>query len=109
MESDRKARLAKLAAQRAQRPRGRPKARLSTLTEIAEYLNVSRHTIYRLMASKGFPYLRIGYVLRFDLPTVLQWAADFTSSGDKLTWADDYPGMNRPRARGADSADEPDS
>lgn len=97
MEHDRKERLAKLAAKRAQKPRGRPKARLLSINEVAEYLHVSRQTIYRLIDSKELPHMRIGYVLRFDLPEVLAWARAFTASGDKLTWQDDMPQLNRQR------------
>lgn len=79
------------------KPRGRPKARLSSLDEIAEYLHVSRTTIYRLIDTKQLPHLRIGYVLRFDLPEVLAWARKFTASGDTLSWQDDCPPMNRAR------------
>lgn len=79
------------------KPRGRPKARLSSLNEVAAYLHVSRTTIYRLIDTKHLPHLRIGYVLRFDLPTVLEWAKSFTSSGDRLTWQDDCPELNRHR------------
>lgn len=56
------------------RPRGRPKTRLSTIDEIADYLYVSRSTIYRLIDSQQLPCLRVGHVLRFDLPAVLRWA-----------------------------------
>lgn len=77
------------------KPRGRPKARLLSIDETAAYLGVSKRTIYRLIDSKNFPCYRIGWVLRFDLPTVLNWAENFTSSGDRLTWSDDYPQINR--------------
>lgn len=85
--------------------RGRPKARLLSINEVAEYLHVSRQTIYRLIEAKGLPHVRIGYVLRFDLPTILQWAQDFTSSGDKLTWQDDYPHLKGPRRLTAKKAE----
>lgn len=80
-------------------PRGRPKARLLSIQEVAEYLHVSRQTIYRLIEHKALPHVRIGYVLRFDLPTVLAWAESFTRSGDRLTWLDDYPEL-KARRRG---------
>lgn len=92
MQDDRTERLAKA---RSVKPRGRPKARLCSINELAEYLNVSRRTIYRLLDSKGLPHLRVGYVLRFDLPEVLTWLRDFTDRGDRLLWVDDYPEMKR--------------
>lgn len=80
--------------------RGRPKARLLSINEVAEYLHVSRQTIYRLIEHKALPHVRIGYVLRFDLPTVLAWAEAFTKTGDKLTWLDDFPELKERRRRG---------
>lgn len=85
-------------------PRGRPRARLLSIQEVAEYLHVSRQTIYRLIEHKGLPHVRIGYVLRFDLPTVLGWAEAFTRTGDKLTWLDDFPELKE-RRRGRKAAD----
>lgn len=79
------------------RRRGRPKTRLSTIDELAEYLHIHRSTVYRLIDTKQLPHLRIGYTMRFDIPTVLRWAARFTDAGDQLTWADDTPGVNRER------------
>lgn len=80
--------------------RGRPRARLLSINEVAEYLHVSRQTIYRLIEHKKLPHVRIGYVLRFDLPTVLDWAKSFTESGDRLTWLDDFPELKERRPRG---------
>lgn len=81
----------------AARRRGRPRTRLSTIDEVAQYLHISRSTIYRLIDSKQLPHLRIGYVLRFDIPTVLRWAQDFTDRGDQLTWQDDATNLKRAR------------
>lgn len=72
-----------------------------SINEVAEYLHVSRQTIYRLIEHKKLPHVRIGYVLRFDLPTVLDWAKGFTESGDKLTWLDDYPELKGRERRGS--------
>lgn len=67
------------------RRRGRPKTRLSTMDELAEYLQISRSTIYRLIDAQQLPHLRIGNVLRFDLPTVLKWAANSTGPDDQAS------------------------
>lgn len=91
MEDGRTQRLAKV--KKAQ-PRGRPRARLCDLNEIAAYLHVSRTTVYRLL-DRGLPALRVGYVLRFDLTDVLTWIQAFTDRGDQLHWSDDYEGMKR--------------
>ena len=81
----------------ASKPRGRPKTRLSTLDDLSEYLQVSRSTVYRLIDTEQLPHLRIGSVLRFDIPTVLKWAASFTERGDQSAWQDDQPGLKQAR------------
>lgn len=86
------------------RPRGRPKSRLSDLNEVARYLHVSRHTIYRLI-DKGLPVLRVGWVLRFDLPEVLTWLQEQTAAGHRSHWTDEYPEMRR---RDQAAAEDPD-
>ena len=65
-----------------------PAGQLQTLNDLAAYLNVSRRTIYRL-DDRGLPVLRVGYVLRFDLPTVLKWITKFTEEDKRLTWHDE--------------------
>lgn len=95
MQGDRTERLAKL---QKVRPRGRPKARLSSIAEVAEYLHVSQRTVYRLL-DRGLPAIRVGYVLRFDLAVVLAWLLEFTASGDRLIWQDDYDNLKRPARR----------
>lgn len=76
------------------RPRGRPKSRLCDLSEVAVYLHVSRATIYRLI-DKGLPNLRVGWVIRFDLPEVLHWLEEYTAQGRRAHWTDDYPAIRR--------------
>lgn len=89
MDDDRLERLAK--ARKAQ-PRGRPKARLYDINELAAYLHVSRRTVYRLV-DRGLPVLRVGFVLRFELPVVMAWIQAFTAAGDQLHWTDEYPSI----------------
>ena len=96
METGRTERLDRL---RKAAPRGRPKARLYDINELAEYLHVSRRTIYRLLDSKSLPHIRVGYVIRFSLPDVMLWLKAFTESGDRLQWFDDYPELKRPARR----------
>lgn len=64
--------------------RGRPKARLYSIKDLAEYLNCSRTTIYRLLYN-GAPHYRVGSDVRFDRAEVLAWCR----GRDKLTWQDD--------------------
>lgn len=73
------------------RPRGRPKTRLSTIDELAAFLQVSRSTVYRLIETQQLPHFRVGAVLRFDLPAVLRWAASPTAREDELAWQDGAP------------------
>lgn len=95
MHGDRTERLTKLVKAR---PRGRPKARLSSLAEVAEYLHVSQRTVYRLL-DRGLPCIRVGYVLRFDLAIVLAWLLDFTAAGDRLHWSEEYANLKKPIRR----------
>jgi hypothetical protein len=48
-----------------------------------------------MLDSKGLPHLRVGYVVRFNLPEVLGWLKTFTENGDQLLWQDDYPALKR--------------
>ncbi len=91
MQDDQAKRQVKLERQR---PRGRPKSRLCDLNEVARYLHVSRATIYRLL-DRGLPCLRVGWVLRFDLGEVLAWLRDFTSTGQRAHWTDEYAQLRR--------------
>lgn len=95
MQGDRTERLSKMTKAR---PRGRPKSRLSSLAEVAEYLHVSQRTVYRLL-DRGLPCIRVGYVLRFDLATVLEWLLAFTAAGDRLHWTDEYANIKKPIRR----------
>lgn len=91
MQDDRAERRAKLTKKQ---PRGRPRARLCDLNEVAAYLHVSRTTVYRLL-DRGLPALRVGYVLRFNMQNVMTWVERFTAAGDQLHWTDDYPSIKR--------------
>jgi len=52
--------------------RGRPKTRLLTISELADYLSVGRTTLYALLHD-GMPAYRVGQVPRFDKSEVLAW------------------------------------
>lgn len=79
-------------------PRGRPRARLCDLNEVAAYLHVSRTTMYKLL-DRGLPALRVGFVLRFDLAEVLEWVRAFTARGDRFHWSDEYESIKRRNRR----------
>jgi len=51
---------------------GRPRKRLATITEIGEYLQVGRTTVYTLL-DQGMPSYRVGHVTRCDVDEVLAW------------------------------------
>lgn len=53
--------------------------RLLTIRELADWLNVSRPQVYRLM-EQGLPYFRVGD-RRFDRETVLAWLEDRRAVG----------------------------
>lgn len=46
---------------------------LLTLDELAEYLNLSRRTIYRLLKNTNIPAYRIGSHLRFKREEIDLW------------------------------------
>lgn len=78
-----------------------PAGRLLSVNQLAERLQVSRTTVYRLIQNKGMPAVRIGHVLRFDFDAVMAWAGAFTKSGDKLRWQDSAPATAEQRSRSA--------
>jgi excisionase family DNA binding protein len=75
---------------RAARPEGRPALRPETGTgplwlvrDVAAYLNVSSHAIYRLTATKAglrMPHVRLGRHLRFRQADVDRWLQLLTVS-----------------------------
>jgi excisionase family DNA binding protein len=98
---------AEKAAARAAKPKRKPAARrpsgqLKTVDQLAELLQVSRSTIYRLIEDKAMPCVRIGFVLRFDVDEVMAWARAFSTSGDKLRWQDSQPSLSSRRTPTAD-------
>ncbi len=49
------------------------------IAEVAAHLQVAKDSIYRWVASKGFPAHRVGRLLRFKLSEVDEWVK--TSAG----------------------------
>ncbi len=64
------------------RARGRPRTRLHSVSEIAEYLSISRTTMYTLMDA-GLPWVRVGYFRRLDRALVMRWIAERTKRLDE--------------------------
>lgn len=50
-------------------------ARLMTSTEVAEYLRVSKASVYRLVKDKGIPVSSVGRQLRFRRDSIDRWLA----------------------------------
>ena len=49
------------------------KERLWTITQVAEYLNVDKFTIYRLIASGKLPAFKVGNQWRFKKRLIEKW------------------------------------
>jgi excisionase family DNA binding protein len=48
-------------------------ARLLTVDEVADYLRVSRSTVYRLLKRNQLPAFKIGNDWRFDVEEIDRW------------------------------------
>lgn len=48
-------------------------AELMTLEEVAEYLRVTKKTVYRLLEKRGIPSIRVGHQWRFDKSVIGNW------------------------------------
>jgi excisionase family DNA binding protein len=46
---------------------------IMTATEVAAYLKVHRLTVYRLVRSRGLPYFRVGWEIRFRRADIDEW------------------------------------
>jgi excisionase family DNA binding protein len=53
-----------------------PPRRIMTIAEVAEYLQVHRSTIYRLVHKGQIPAFKIGSDYRFDRDAIEKWMAD---------------------------------
>jgi len=47
--------------------------RFASITELSEYLNISRHTLYSWVSRKKIPHLKISGTLRFDMHDIEKW------------------------------------
>lgn len=55
-------------------PQPRPvESPLMTLGECAEYLQISKSTLYRLMKRRDFPGFRVGADWRISKPELIRW------------------------------------
>lgn len=58
-------------------------AKLLTVAEAAEYLQVSPHWIYQKKAVHKIPFVKIGGTLRFNLSDLETWIKDNTITEGK--------------------------
>jgi excisionase family DNA binding protein len=53
-----------------------PTTRILTVKEVANYLHVSRTTIFRLLKRHELPAFKIGYDWRFNVEQIDSWRAE---------------------------------
>jgi excisionase family DNA binding protein len=58
---------------------------LLTLEQVAEYLNVDKFTVYRLLADKDLPAFKVGNQWRFKRKMIEHWLAKNSSANRKTT------------------------
>ena len=49
--------------------------RLLTVQELAEYIGISKDTIYSHVSQRRIPFVKIGRLLKFDLKAIDDWIA----------------------------------
>jgi excisionase family DNA binding protein len=47
--------------------------RLVGITDIAQYVGLSKHTVYTMVSQRRIPFVKIGRLTRFDLRSVDSW------------------------------------
>ena len=58
---------------------------LLTLEQVAEYLNVDKFTVYRLLADKDLPAFKVGNQWRFKRRMIENWLAKNSNANRKKT------------------------
>jgi excisionase family DNA binding protein len=56
---------------------------LLTLEQVAEYLNVDKFTVYRLLADKDLPAFKVGNQWRFKRKMIENWLVKNSSANRK--------------------------
>ncbi len=56
---------------------------LLTLEQVAEYLNVDKFTVYRLLADKDLPAFKVGNQWRFKRKMIENWLAKNSNANRK--------------------------
>ncbi len=55
---------------------------LLTLVQVAEYLNVDRYTVYRLLARRQLPAFKVGHQWRFKKRMIETWLTKNSSANN---------------------------
>ena len=53
-----------------------PQAHRSPLVNVghvAEYIGLSKHTVYTMVSQRRIPFVKVGRLTKFDLPTIDAW------------------------------------
>jgi len=58
------------------------KSELLDVRGAAEFLGVSRHTIYKWVAAGSLPCVKVGRLTRFEAESLRAWIADHRSGGE---------------------------
>ncbi len=51
--------------------------RLLTIQQVAAYVGLSHHTIYRFVSQRKIPHVKLGKVLKFDRTEIDRWIASY--------------------------------
>lgn len=50
-----------------------PRTRLVNVEHVAAYVGLSRHTVYTMVSQRRIPFVKVGRLTKFDLPTIDAW------------------------------------
>ena len=70
---------------------GKPEPAIWTVTDVADYLRMSRSKVYRLVKDRELPAARIGKTLRFRKDLLDNWLSQRTESSMKAAGSSDEP------------------
>ena len=46
---------------------------LVNVGHVAEYIGLSKHTVYTMVSQRRIPFVKVGRLTKFDLPTIDAW------------------------------------
>jgi excisionase family DNA binding protein len=62
----------------SQKPESSLKIRFIDVSDLAEYVGLSTHTIYTMVSQRRIPYVKVGRLVRFDLGLLDAWLKQHT-------------------------------